>query len=309
MPRRVLQLSLGLALFGFGISLVLKSNLGAASWDVLTQGLSYRLPLTFGTITILMSGIVLLCWIPLRQRVGFGTVANAVLVGVFADIGIAVFAVPEAFWLRLVVMLFGIVLVGLASGLYIGAGFGSGPRDGLMIGLHELTGIPIWVVRTALEVVVVFVGWLLGGTVGIGTLAFALLIGPLCQVFLPLFAITDRTHETAAVDPALEAPSVVTETAALVETTAEVVTVAEVETPAEVEAAAAVEMAAEVETPSEVELTGADEFAGAREASTSGNLSDEPAASAVTPAPVQPADGAEAGEPAAPGSPATPEAA
>ena len=183
------QLAVGLALFGIGVSLILKSNLGAASWDVLTQGLSHHLPLTFGTITIITSALVLLCWIPLRQRVGVGTLANAVLIGVFADVGLALIPSPEAFWLRVVVMLAGVLLVGLASGIYIGAGFGSGPRDGLMIGLHEVTGLPIWLVRTALEVLVVAGGWLLGGTVGIGTIAFAVFMGPLCEIFLPMFAI------------------------------------------------------------------------------------------------------------------------
>ena len=197
LPRRILQLAGGLALFGIGVSLILKSNLGAASWDVLTQGLSHHLPLSFGTITIIMSGIVLLCWIPLRQRVGFGTVANAILIGVFADVGLALFPSPEIFWVRIAVMLLGVLLVGIASGIYIGAGFGSGPRDGLMIGLHEVTRLPIWAVRTALEVFVVVVGWLLGGTVGVGTLAFAVFIGPLCQVFLPLFAIKDPEAPTA----------------------------------------------------------------------------------------------------------------
>lgn len=211
MPRRILQLAVGLGLFGIGVSLILRSGLGAASWDVLTQGLGHHVPLSFGTITIITSGLVLLCWIPLKQRVGFGTVANALLVGIFADIGLAVFATPEAFWLRLLQMLLGVLLVGLASGIYIGSGFGSGPRDGLMIGLHTLTGLPIWVVRTGLEVVVVAAGWLLGGTVGIGTVAFALLIGPLCQVFLPLFAIRDAAQQEKVVGAALEAPVVLVE--------------------------------------------------------------------------------------------------
>lgn len=192
MPRRLVQLSVGLALFGIGISLILQSHLGAASWDVLTQGLSRQLPLSFGTITIITSAIVLLCWIPLRQRVGVGTVLNAVLIGVFADVGLAVVPAPDEIWIRLIMLAAGVVLVGLGSGIYLGGGLGSGPRDGLMIGLHELTGWPIWIVRTALEVTVVAVGWLLGGTVGIGTVAFALFIGPLCQLFLPMFEITDQ---------------------------------------------------------------------------------------------------------------------
>ena len=200
MTRRLAQLCVGLALFGMGVSLILKSNLGAASWDVLTQGLSHHLPLTFGTITIITSALVLVCWIPLRQRLGIGTVANAVLIGVFADVGIAVFPEPDTLWVRLLVMLLGVGLVGLASGIYIGAGLGPGPRDGLMTGLHEVTGWPIWVVRTGLEVAVVIVGWLLGGTVGIGTVAFALLIGPLCQLFLPLFEIRASAGSAAGGD-------------------------------------------------------------------------------------------------------------
>lgn len=213
LPRRALQLTIGLALFGLGVSLILHSNLGAASWDVLTQGLSRHVPLSFGTITIIMSGLVLLCWIPLRQRVGIGTVANAVLIGVFADVGLALFGTPDAFWARVLIMLLGVVLVGLASGIYIGAGFGSGPRDGLMIGLHEVTGLPIWVVRTAIEVLVVVAGWFLGGTVGIGTLAFALFIGPLCQIFLPMFAIRDAAPVAVAA-PATESAEEATTTPA-----------------------------------------------------------------------------------------------
>lgn len=192
MPRRLLQLAFGLALFGIGVSLLLKAHLGTGSWDVLTQGISHHVPLSFGTITIIMSGIVLLLWIPLRQWPGIGTVANGVLVGVFTDVGLRTIPDPSGVWMQILTLAAGLVIIGIASGLYIGAGLGPGPRDGLMTGLHRRTGKPIWMVRTAIEVVVLAVGWLLGGTVGFGTIAVTFLIGPLCQIFLPMFAIRDR---------------------------------------------------------------------------------------------------------------------
>lgn len=172
-----------------GVALMLRANLGAASWDVLTQGIIRYVPLSFGTVTIITSVIVLLLWIPLRQRLGVGTVLNGLLIGAFADVGLWLVSAPESLWLRLVMLLGGICVLGLGSGIYIGAKLGAGPRDGLMTGLHERTGWPIWVVRTGLELSVVALGWALGGTVGVGTVLFALLIGPLCQVFIPMFAV------------------------------------------------------------------------------------------------------------------------
>lgn len=189
LTRRISQLVIGLALYGLGIALIVQGGLGSAPWDVLTQGISTRIPLSFGTITILVSVAVMLLWIPLKQRPGIGTVTNALAVGPFADAAFLVLPDPAHLAVRICFTALGIVTIGAATGLYIGAKFGPGPRDGLMTGLHQLTGRPIWIVRTSLEITVVIVGWLLGGVVGFGTLAFALCVGPLCQFFLRLFEV------------------------------------------------------------------------------------------------------------------------
>ncbi|MGO3146648.1 MAG: YczE/YyaS/YitT family protein [Leucobacter sp.] len=199
--RRLSQLFIGLVFFGFAIALIIHANLGAVSWDVLTQGLSKQLPFSFGTITIIIGGFVLLLWIPLRQRPGIGTITNALLVGVFADIGLAVFSSLDSFWWQLVMLASGTLLLGVGSGLYIGAGLGPGPRDGLMTGIHARTGLPIWAARTGIEVSVLAIGWLLGGTVGIGTVAVTFLIGPLCQIFVPLFTLRAREASPEAAAP------------------------------------------------------------------------------------------------------------
>ncbi|GAA3946258.1 hypothetical protein [Microbacterium soli] len=187
--RRVPQLLIGLFLYGIGIAFIIRGVIGAAPWDVLSQGIATHIPLTFGTITVIVSGIVLLMWIPLRQRLGIGTVLNALLVGPAADVGFLLIPVVDALWVRILFFAVGLTILAAATGLYIGARFGPGPRDGLMTGLHTVTGRPIWVVRTALEVTVVLIGWLLGGDVGVGTLAFALLVGPLCQFFMRVFDV------------------------------------------------------------------------------------------------------------------------
>ncbi|MFT4231240.1 MAG: hypothetical protein QM606_00470 [Leucobacter sp.] len=189
LARRSLQLLVGLYLYGLGIALLVRGALGSAPWDVLTQGIIAHAPLSFGVVTVLTSIAVLLLWIPLRQRPGIGSLLNALLVGPFADLSFLFLPETEVLWLRVLLMGLGVVVVGAATGLYIGAGFGPGPRDGLMTGLHAVTRLPVWIVRAGLEVTVVTIGWLLGGTVGAGTLAFALLIGPLCQFFLRVFAI------------------------------------------------------------------------------------------------------------------------
>lgn len=168
---------------------MIRGEVGAAPWDVLSQGIARHVPLTFGVITILVSVVVLLLWLPLRQRFGIGTLLNALLVGPSADIGLLLIPLGQPLWLRIAFFVIGLLVLSAATGLYIGAHFGPGPRDGLMTGLHKRTGWPIWVVRTGLEVTVVAIGWALGGNVGLGTLAFALLVGPLCQYFMRVFAV------------------------------------------------------------------------------------------------------------------------
>ena len=176
LARRLAQLLVGLFLYGFGIAMIVRADLGSAPWDVLTQGIVEQTGLGFGLIVIITTGIVLLFWIPLRQRPGFGTLMNALLVGPAADIGFLL--IPEGLdlWVRILLLPAGVLMVGFASGLYIGADFGPGPRDGLMTGIHRRTGWPIWVGRTAVEVSVVIVGWLLGGAwLGVGVTALMLL--------------------------------------------------------------------------------------------------------------------------------------
>ncbi|WP_200942364.1 MULTISPECIES: membrane protein YczE [unclassified Leifsonia] len=212
MSRRIAQLLVGLFLYGIGISLIVRGQIGAAPWDVLTQGIAKHTGLTFGLITILTSGVVLLLWIPLRQRPGVGTVLNALLVGPSADIGLALIPTDLPLVARIFVFIAGLLVLAGATGLYIGAHFGPGPRDGLMTGMHRRTGWPIWIVRTGIEVVVVAIGWALGGNVGIGTLAFALLVGPLCGWAIPFFAIPQATTATdAATERTLEGDAVPSE--------------------------------------------------------------------------------------------------
>ncbi len=187
--RRFVQLFVGLFLYGIGIALIVRGELGVAPWDVLTQGIAKQTGLGFGLITVITSGVVLLLWIPIRERLGFGTVMNALLVGPSADFGLWLIPSGLDLWVRILLLPAGIVVLAIATGLYIGAHFGPGPRDGLMTGLHRVTGWKIWIVRTGIELVVLAAGWLLGGNVGIGTVAFALLIGPLCGYTIPLFAI------------------------------------------------------------------------------------------------------------------------
>ncbi|MFB6610882.1 YitT family protein [Agromyces sp. NPDC056379] len=199
--RRFVQLFVGLFLYGLGIALIVRGELGVAPWDVLTQGIAKQTGLGFGLITVVLSGIVLLLWIPIRQRLGFGTVMNALLVGPSADIGLWLIPPGLDLWVRVLLLPAGIVVLAIATGLYIGAHFGPGPRDGLMTGLHRVTGWKIWIVRTGIELIVLAIGWALGGNVGIGTVAFALLIGPLCGYTIPMFAIkrpATRSSESSA---------------------------------------------------------------------------------------------------------------
>ena len=185
--RRLAQLYLGLVFYGVSMDLMVRSGLGLDGWDVLHQGLSKLTGFSMGTVTIAVGAIVLLGWIPLRQRPGFGTVSNVVVVGLAFDAVLPWIAVPHLMILRLVTLAGGISLCGLATGLYISVGWGAGPRDGLMTGLSRRLGWSIRLTRTGLELSVLSVGWLLGGTVGIGTVAFALGIGPISQFFLAIF--------------------------------------------------------------------------------------------------------------------------
>lgn len=187
MTRRIVQLLLGLTLYGFGCALTVRAGLGVDPWTVLAEGVSARTGIGIGWVANIIGALVMLLWIPLRQRPGIGTVANILLVGTSMQMTLAVVApVHEIAW-QVALLLAGILAVALASGLYIGARFGPGPRDGLMTGLHARLGRPIWLCRAVVEITVLAVGWLLGGTVGIGTLLFAALIGPLVHVALPIF--------------------------------------------------------------------------------------------------------------------------
>jgi hypothetical protein len=203
MTRRLIQLSLGLALYGFSIGLMVRSGLGLDPWDVFHQGLSRHIDLSFGMIVNLVGAIVLLLWIPIRQRPGIGTVANVFLIGTFADVSLWLMPPAASLPIAAVMLASGIFLNGVATGAYIGAGLGPGPRDGLMTGLVKRTGGSVRVIRTAIELIVLATGWLLGGTVGVGTVAYALAIGPIIHRMLPFFAIEDRKAE---IEPPCQEP-------------------------------------------------------------------------------------------------------
>ncbi|WP_205864618.1 hypothetical protein [Planctomonas sp. JC2975] len=183
------QLLAGLFLYGFAMATMMQATIGIEPWDVLAQGIMLHTGIPFGLVTNLVGAAVLLLWIPLRQRPGLGTVLNVLLIGPSAQFGLSVIPQPSELWARILLFAGGLLLIAVASGLYIGAQYGPGPRDGLMTGLHARTGRPIWLVRSAIEAAVLLVGWLLGGNVGWGTLAFALCIGPLVHVTIPLFAL------------------------------------------------------------------------------------------------------------------------
>jgi uncharacterized membrane protein YczE len=175
--RQLLRLLVGLWVFGVGEALVVASELGNSPWTVFAEGLSRHSPLTIGTATVLTSFVLLLIWIPLGVRPGLGTIANAVLIGIVIDLTLAVLD-RAPLGVRVGELLAGIVLVGVGSGLYLNAALGPGPRDGLMMGLHRRTGRPVSLLRAGIEIGALLVGAVLGGTVGIGTVAFALLVGP-----------------------------------------------------------------------------------------------------------------------------------
>jgi uncharacterized membrane protein YczE len=185
---RLTSLFGGLVLFGTSMALMVRSDLGLNPWDVLHEGIAERTGLRFGWVVILVGAVVLALWTPLRQRPGFGTVSNAIVVGLAADAALAVLDEPDGLAARSGLLAAGIVLNAVATSLYIGAGLGPGPRDGLMTGLAA-RGLRVGRVRTAIEVAVLGVGWLLGGTIGVGTIAYALTIGPLVQRLLPVLTV------------------------------------------------------------------------------------------------------------------------
>ncbi len=189
MTRRLAQLVLGLWLYGATMALMVESGLGLDPWDVFHEGLTHHLPLTFGQVVILVGAVVLLLWVPLRQRPGIGTVLNVLLIGVAVDVTLAWLPTPDHLAAQVTFLMLGVVGNGLAGALYIGADLGTGPRDGLWTGLVRRTGRSVRLVRTALELTVLLVGFALGGTVGIGTVVYALVIGPVVQLFLPLVQV------------------------------------------------------------------------------------------------------------------------
>ncbi|RXW32719.1 YczE/YyaS/YitT family protein [Propioniciclava flava] len=192
LPRRMTQLMIGLILYGLSMAMQVRSTLGLDPWDVFHEGLTRRTGASFGTIVFLVGVGVLLLWIPLRQWPGFGTIANIVVIAVATDVSLALLTVPDSLAGRIPLLIGGIVLNGIAGGLYIGSQLGPGPRDGLMTGLVRRTGWSVRLTRTGIEVIVLASGFLLGGTLGLGTIVYALTIGPLVQFFLRVFTVDLR---------------------------------------------------------------------------------------------------------------------
>ncbi|MCP2315320.1 putative membrane protein YczE [Nocardia amikacinitolerans] len=210
--RRLVALYSGLWMYGFSMAVMVRAGLGLDPWDVFHQGVAHHVPLSFGAVTAVTGAVVLLAWIPLRQRPGLGTVSNIVVIGLSVDVGLWLLPTWDSLPVRVAAMLAAVVLNAAATVLYIGAGMGPGPRDGLMTGLVRRTGWSVRAIRTTIEVTVLATGWLLGGSVGIGTLVYAFGIGPLIQLMIPAvdrhlpgFHNVDRpapspTGEPAAVD-------------------------------------------------------------------------------------------------------------
>ena len=188
-PRRLVQLYGGLVLYGLSMALLVRSGLGVMPWDVLHQGLARQLGWSLGVVTIVVGALVLLAWIPLRERPGLGTVSNVVVIGLALDAALAVLPEPTSLPLRIALVPIGILLNAVATAAYIGVRLGPGPRDGLMTGLVRRTGRSVRLVRTSIDVAVVALGWLLGGTLGVATVLYALAIGPLVHALLPRLSV------------------------------------------------------------------------------------------------------------------------
>ncbi|MFF2552822.1 YitT family protein [Nocardia sp. NPDC058058] len=183
--RRLVALYVGLWLYGWSMAVMLRAALGLDPWDVFHQGVAGNVSVSFGTVVAITGAVVLLAWIPLRQKPGLGTISNVVVISIAVDVGLTVLPAIDGLPLRIAAMVAAVLLNAVASVLYIGAGMGPGPRDGLMTGLVRRTGRPVWMVRTSLEVTVLAIGWVLGGSVGIGTLVYAFGIGPLIHLLIP----------------------------------------------------------------------------------------------------------------------------
>lgn len=184
LPRRLTQLMLGLLLYGLSMAMMIRANLGLDPWDVFHYGLAKHVPLSFGQVTIAVGALVLLLWIPLRQRPGIGTILNIIVIGLAADAGLAVMSQPHGYVARGALLVGGVVLNGLAGALYVGAHLGPGPRDGLWVALTRRYGWSIRTVRTVIELTVLVIGWLMGGVVGVGTVLYAVSIGHINQFFM-----------------------------------------------------------------------------------------------------------------------------
>ncbi|MEA1902672.1 MAG: hypothetical protein U9N56_04010 [Actinomycetota bacterium] len=199
--RRLIQLLLGTTAFGIGIGLMLQSGFGLPPWDVLHEGLTERFGLSVGKWSILISFVVIAIWLPMKERLGIGTLVNAVVIGVMIDVTASVVPEAQILWLQVVMMALGVLAIGVGSGMYIGANLGPGPRDGLMTAIAR-RGPSIRLTRTVMEGTVLIVGWILGGTVGVGTVAFALLMGPIVQFFLPRWTVDTGNPEDSWNHPA-----------------------------------------------------------------------------------------------------------
>jgi len=219
LTRRLGQLYAGLVLYGFSMALLVRARLGVMPWDVLHQGVARTVGGSLGTVSIVVGALVLLLWIPLRQRPGVGTVSNVLVIGLAVDASLAVLPRVDGIVLRSALVVAGVLLNAVATAAYIGVRLGPGPRDGLMTGLVRRTGRSVRVIRTSIEVVVVATGWLLGGTLGVATALYALAIGPLVQPLLPVFTVEAavgasssrpagrRARRRAAAAPPLSAPT------------------------------------------------------------------------------------------------------
>ena len=204
LARRIPQLLVGLCLYGWSMAMMIESDLGLDPWDVFHQGLSIYLPLSFGQVVIVVGAAVLVFWIPLRQWPGLGTVLSVVVIGLAADLGLALLERPDSLAVRAMLLAAGVVLNGLAGALYIGTHLGAGPRDGITLGLVRLTGRSVRLLRSLVEVAVLVAGFILGGTVGGGTVLYAVAIGPLLQMFLPCCEVRLEAVAMTPTGPSLD---------------------------------------------------------------------------------------------------------